>query len=171
MMPFYLQGDEMPSFDIVSKTDTQEVDNAVNQVKKEIATRYDFKGSNSTISWSEPLITIIGDSENKVNTVAEMLRGKFSRRKLDVRCLEYGRIEDASGGCKRQVITVRQGLDTDLARSIVKKIKQSKMKVQGSIQGDSVRVSGKKRDDLQAVMSLVRGMAVDLPLQFTNFRD
>jgi len=161
----------MPSFDIVSKTDTQEVDNAVNQVKKEIATRYDFKGSNSSISWSEPVITIVGDSENKVNTVAEMLRGKFSRRKLDVRCLEYGRIEDASGNSKRQTITVKQGLDTDLAKSIVKQIKQEKMKVQGSIQGDSVRISGKKRDDLQAVMSLVREMEVDLPLQFINFRD
>jgi len=161
----------MPSFDIVSKTDIQEVDNAVNQVKKEIATRYDFKGSNSSVSWSDPVVTVVGDSESRVNTITELLRGKFSRRKLDVRCLEYGRIEDASGNSRRQDVTVKQGLDTDLAKSIVKQVKQEKMKVQSSIQGDSVRISGKKRDDLQAVMSLVREMDADLPLQFINFRD
>ncbi len=161
----------MPSFDVVSRTDTQEVDNAVNQVKKEISTRYDFKGSKAAIEWSEPVITLTGDSEHKVNAVAEILRGKFFRRKLDIRCLEYGPIEDASGGTKRQKITVRQGLDMDTSKKMVKRIKQAKMKVQASIQGDSVRVSGKKRDDLQAVMALIREMEIDLPLQFINFRD
>jgi len=161
----------MPSFDIVSKTDVQEVDNAVNQVKKEITTRFDFKGSDSSIKWSEPVISLVSDSENRLDTIVEILRGKFSRRKLDIRCLDYGQTEDASGGNKRQEITVKQGLDMELAKNIVKHIKQAKMKVQGSIQGDSVRISGKKRDDLQAAISSVREMDVELPMQFINFRD
>ncbi len=161
----------MPSFDIVSETDMQEMSNAVNQVIKEITTRYDFKGSQSSIALAEQGITVVGDDINKLNTVTEILRAKLVRRKLEPSCLEYGDPEDASGGCKRQQIVIKQGVSTDLAKKIVKAIKQEKMKVQASIQGEQVRVSGKKRDDLQAVMALVRGMETDRPLSFTNFRD
>jgi len=161
----------MPSFDIVSETDMQEMSNAVNQVIKEITTRYDFKSSKARIELGEQSITVVGDDINKLNTVTEILRAKLVRRKLEPSCLEYGNPEDASGGCKRQQIAIKQGVSTDLAKKIVKAIKQEKMKVQASIQGDHVRVSGKKRDDLQSVMALVRGMEADRPLSFTNFRD
>ena len=161
----------MPSFDIVSETDMQEMSNAVNQVIKEITTRYDFKGSNSSVELADTGITVIGDDINRLNTVTEILRAKLVRRKLDPCCLEYGDPEDASGGCKRQQIVIKQGVSTELAKKIVKAIKQEKMKVQASIQGEQVRVTGKKRDDLQSVMSMVRGMDADRPLSFTNFRD
>ena len=161
----------MPSFDIVSETDMQEMSNAVNQVIKEITTRYDFKGSKASIELGETSITAVGDDINKLNTVTEILRAKLVRRNLEPSCLEYGEAEDASGGTKRQVITIKQGVSTELAKKIVKKIKDEKMKVQASIQGDQVRVTGKKRDDLQSVMALVKGMDTDRPLSFTNFRD
>ncbi len=161
----------MPSFDIVSETDMQEMTNAVNQVEKEITTRYDFKGSNASIELGENAITVVGDDLNKLNVVTEILRAKLVRRKLEPSCLEYGDPEDASGGCKRQSITIKQGISIELAKKIVKNIKQEKMKVQASIQGEQVRVTGKKRDDLQAVMALVGSMDTDRPLSFTNFRD
>jgi len=161
----------MPSFDVVSETDMQEMSNAVNQVEKEITTRYDFKGSNASIELGDNSIKIVGDDINKLNVVTEILRAKLVRRKLEPSCLEYGEPEDASGSCKRQEISIKQGVTTELAKKIVKAIKQEKMKVQASIQGEQVRVTGKKRDDLQAVMTLVRGMDVDRPLSFTNFRD
>jgi len=163
----------MPSFDVVCETDMQEMDNAVNQVRKEVTTRYDFKGSQSSIELNrdQNTITVIGDDDYKLNTVTEILRGKLVRRKLDPKCLDYGTVEDASGGTKRQLVAIRQGVSTGLAKDIVKRIKQEKMKVQAAIQGDQVRVTGKKRDDLQAVMALIRGMDADRPLSFTNFRD
>jgi len=161
----------MPSFDVVCETDMQEMDNAVNQTHKEITTRYDFKGGNSSIELNDEGITIIGDDDYKLNTVAEILRTKLVRRNLDPKCLEYGEAEDASGGTKRQAITIKQGIGQELAKTIVKTIKQEKMKVQAAIQGDQVRVTGKKRDDLQAVMALIKGMEADRPLKFTNFRD
>ncbi|MDX8392439.1 MAG: YajQ family cyclic di-GMP-binding protein [Mariprofundaceae bacterium] len=161
----------MPSFDIVCETDMQEMDNAVNQVRKEITTRYDFKGSACSIELADDGITLIGDDDYKLSTVAEILRAKMTRRNLDARCLEYGDVEDASGSTKRQEIAIKQGISQELAKSIVKQIKQEKMKVQASIQGDQVRVSGKKRDDLQAAMALIKGMDADRPLKFTNFRD
>lgn len=161
----------MPSFDIVSQTDMQEMSNAVNQVVREITTRYDFKGSSSSIELSDAGITVVGDDLNRLNTVTEILRAKLVRRNLEPSCLEYGEPEDASGGCKRQHIVIKQGVSTELAKEIVKAIKQAKMKVQASIQGDQVRVTGKKRDDLQAAMALVRGIDADRPLSFTNFRD
>jgi len=161
----------MPSFDVVCETDMQEIDNAVNQTHKEITTRYDFKGGNSSITLNNEGITIIGDDNYKLSAVAEILRAKLVRRNLETKCLEYGEAEDASGGAKRQVITIKQGVNQELAKTIVKTIKQEKMKVQVSIQGDQVRVTGKKRDDLQAVMALIRGMESDRPLKFTNFRD
>lgn len=161
----------MPSLDVVSETDMQEMSNAVNQVVKEITTRYDFKGSRASIELAENTIVAVGDDINKLNTVTEILRAKLVRRKLKPSCLEYADPEDASGGCKRQVIQIKQGLSTELAKKIVKEIKNQKMKVQASIQADQVRVSGKKRDDLQAVMALIRAMDTDRPLSFTNFRD
>ncbi len=161
----------MPSFDIVCEIDMQEVSNAFNQTVKEITTRYDFKNSKASIELNDGVFTIIGDDEHKVETVAEILRGKMVRRKLDPKALEYGTMQDASGGLKRQVVTIKQGVDKELAKRIVKMIKQEKMKVQAAIQGDQVRVTGKKRDDLQAVISMVRAMECDRPLTCTNFRD
>jgi len=161
----------MPSFDIVSETDMQEMSNAVNQVIKEISTRYDFKGSRASIELGKDGITVIGDDINKLNTVTEILRAKLVRRNLDPSCLDYGDPEDASGGTKRQHIRIKQGVSQELAKKIVKRIKDAKMKVQASIQGDQVRVSGKKRDDLQKAIALVREMEADRPLSFTNFRD
>ncbi len=163
----------MPSFDVVCETDLQEMDNAVNQVHKEITTRYDFKGGKSSIELNKDqnIITVVGDDDYKLNTVTEILRGKLAKRNLDPKCLDYGEVEDASGGTRRQVIAIKQGVSTELAKKIVKAIKQEKMKVQAAIQGEQVRVTGKKRDDLQAVMALIRGMDADRPLNFTNFRD
>ncbi|MDQ6954109.1 MAG: YajQ family cyclic di-GMP-binding protein [Mariprofundaceae bacterium] len=161
----------MPSFDIVCEMDMQEMDNAVNQVKKEIATRYDFKHSKASIERGDGKITLVGDDINNLNTVAEILRAKMVRRKLEPKSLEYGNIEHASGDTRRQLLSIKQGVDKDTAKKIVKLIKQEKIKVQAAIQGEQVRVTGKKRDDLQAVMSLIRGMDADRPLNFTNFRD
>ena len=161
----------MPSFDIICEVNEQEMDNAVNQVKKEITTRYDFKHSQASIELKDGQVTLVGDDVNNLNTVAEILRAKMVRRKLEVSALDYGDIEAASGDTRRQLIAVKQGVDKDSAKKIVKRIKDEKMKVQASIQGEQVRVTGKKRDDLQAVMTLVRGMDVDRPLSFTNFRD
>ncbi|MDT8376462.1 MAG: YajQ family cyclic di-GMP-binding protein [Mariprofundaceae bacterium] len=161
----------MPSFDIVSEIDMQEMDNAINQVKKEITTRYDFKGSSAAIDLADDGITVLGSSDAQVNTVTEILRARMVKRNLDSKCLDYGDMEHASGSNRRQKIAIKQGVSTELAKKIVKLIKEEKMKVQAAIQGDQVRVTGKKRDDLQAVMSLIRGMNADRPLMFTNFRE
>ncbi|MDQ6962611.1 MAG: YajQ family cyclic di-GMP-binding protein [Mariprofundaceae bacterium] len=161
----------MPSFDIVSKTDLQEVDNAINQVQREITTRYDFKNSKASIEHKENEITIVGDDEYKINTVTEILRTKMVRRKLDCQCLDYGKVETAGGNTCRQVIKVKQGLDIELAKKIVQHLKKEKLKVQASIQGDQVRITGKKRDDLQQAIASVKGIEVELPLQYINFRD
>ena len=161
----------MPSFDIVCEADMQEVDNAVNQVKKEITTRYDFKHSQASIALKDDVLTLVGDDVHNLNTVAEILRAKMTRRKLDAKLLDYGDIEPASGDTRRQIIHIKQGVDKETAKKIVKRIKEEKMKVQASIQGEQVRVTGKKRDDLQAIMALVKGMDMDRPLHFTNFRD
>jgi len=161
----------MPSFDVVCETDMQEMDNAVNQTHKEITTRYDFKGSKANITLSDEGITIIGDDDYKLNTVTEILRAKLVRRNLDSKCLEYGEVEDASGSVKRQMLSIKQGISQELAKTVIKAIKQEKMKVQAVIQGDQIRISGKKRDDLQAVMALIKGMDTDRPVKFVNFRD
>ena len=161
----------MPSFDIVCEIEMQEMDNAVNQVKKEITTRYDFKHSKAEIELVDGVVKLVGDDVNNLNTIGEILRAKMVRRKLDPKSLEYGDPESASGDTKRQTITIKQGVSTELAKQIVKTIKQEKMKVQASIQGDQVRVTGKKRDDLQEAIALIRGMDSDRPLSFTNFRD
>lgn len=162
----------MPSFDIVSKVDTQEVDNAVNQAIKEISQRYDFKGSKSEIKWEKKEeITVIGDSDYKLKAVIDILQGKLVKRGVSLKALEYGKIEDASGGLKRQIIKIRQGIPTEKAKEIVKFIKDSGMKVQPQIQDEQVRVSGKKIDDLQAVIQMLKAKDMDINLQFINMRD
>jgi len=161
----------MPSFDIVSKTDLAEVDNALDGVRREIGTRFDFKGSKSTMERKDAAITIIADDEMKLRQVQELVRGYFVRRKLDHKALDFADSERASGNTVRQIVTVKQGIDRELAKTVVKAVKDSKLKVQAAIQGDELRITGKNRDDLQAVIALVRGLDVDRPVQFVNFRD
>jgi cyclic-di-GMP-binding protein len=161
----------MPSFDIVSEVDLQEADNAVNQASKEIGTRYDFKGSKSSLKREEAIITVISDDEYKMEQVIEVLKGKLFKRKIDPGVLEFSDIEPASGALVRQTVTIRQGVDKELAKKIVKIIKESKIKVQASIQGEQVRITGKKRDDLQKVIALMKETKLEMPLQYINFRD
>jgi len=161
----------MPSFDVVSQVDRQEIDNALNQTRKEISQRYDFKGTKTDIREEEDAIHIISDDNFKVKAVVDVLQSKLVRRGISLKALVYGDIEPAAGGLAKQTITVQQGIDTDKARHIVKLIKDSKLKVQSQIQDDQVRVSGKKRDDLQAVIQLLKAQDLDLPLQFINFRE
>ncbi len=161
----------MPSFDIVSRTDMAEVDNAVQGATREIATRYDFKGSNCSYERTNEVITLKADDDYKLKAMQELLRGYMARREVEVGALDFGKAETASGDTLRQVVTVKQGIERELAQKIVKEIKGAKMKVQAAIQGDELRVSGKKRDDLQKTMELIKGMNNDLPLQYVNFRD
>jgi len=161
----------MPSFDIVSKTDLNEVDNAVDGLRREIATRFDFKGSKATIERNEAELTVNADDEQKLKQLHELLRVYLTRRKLDPGALDYGKVEHAAGQSVRQIITVKQGIDKELAKKIVKAIKDSKSKVQAAIQGDELRISAKKIDDLQATIALVKGLGIEQPLQYLNFRD
>lgn len=161
----------MPSFDIVSKTDLTEVDNAVAGVTREVAQRFDFKGSKCTIERSDNTLTILADDDLKLKQMHELLRGYFARRKLDAGALDFKTPEKASGNMVRQEVVVKQGIDRDLAKTIIKAIKDSKQKVQAAIQGDELRVTGKKIDDLQATIALVRGLKIEQPLQYLNFRD
>ena len=161
----------MPSFDIVSKTDMTSVDNALQGVIKEMQVRYDFKGSKSEISKPDENILIIADDELKRRQVEELLLTHLTRKGVDTGALEFGKTEQAGGNTVRQTVTVKQGVQRDIAQKIVKAIKQSKLKTQASIQGDEVRVSGKKRDDLQATMTMIKALDIELPLQFENFRD
>ena len=161
----------MPSFDIVSKTDLTEVDNAVAGVVREVAQRFDFKGSKCSIERSDATLTIMADDDLKLKQMHELLRGYFARRKLDAGALDFKTPEKASGNMVRQEVVVKQGIDRDLAKTIIKAIKDSKQKVQATIQGDELRVTGKKRDDLQAAIQLVRGLKIEQPLQYLNFRD
>ena len=161
----------MPSFDIVSKTDLAEVDNAVQGVVREIGTRFDFKGSKCTVERKEALITILADDDMKLRQIQELLKGYVVRRKLDAAALEFKDPQTASGNTLRQEVTIKQGIDQTLAKRIVKEIKDSKLKVQVSIQGDELRVTGKKRDELQEAIAFVRAMKIDQPLQYQNFRD
>ena len=161
----------MPSFDIVSEVDWQEVKNAVNQAAKEITNRYDFKGSNARIEESDPVLTLHGDDDYKVGQMLDILQLKLAKRGVDLQCLEHGEVKQSPTGKAVQQVTVRQGVDTELARKIVKLVKSSKIKVQSAIQGPQVRISGKKRDDLQQVIAMLKDQDLDLPLQYTNFRD
>ncbi len=161
----------MPSFDIVSKTDLAEVDNAVAGVRREIATRFDFKGSRCSIERDGSTLTVLADDDLKLKQMQELLKGHLARRRVDPAALSFQDPHKAAGNTLRQVVVVRQGLDAALAKRIVKEIKDSKARVQVAVQGDELRVTGKKKDDLQAVIALVRGLKIDQPLQFVNFRD
>ena len=161
----------MPSFDIVSEVDWQEVKNAVNLANKEISNRYDFKGSDANVEESDPTLTIHADDSFKVGQVIEILNLKLSKRGVEVGSLEKGQVRVSPTGKAVQDITVRQGVDKELGKKIVKLVKNQKLKVQVSIQGDQLRVTGKKRDDLQQVISFLKEQDLGLPLQFSNFRD
>ncbi|KYP79382.1 YajQ family cyclic di-GMP-binding protein [Ferroacidibacillus organovorans] len=158
------------SFDVVSKPDMQEVANAVNQSEKELETRFDFKGSKSAIAQREAEIVMTSDDEYKLSLVLDIIRSKLIKRGVSLKFLEYGKLEPAAGGMVRQVVTVKTGIDSDVTKQIVKVIKDSKIKVTPSIQGDQVRVTGKDKDDLQAVISLLRKQDLSVELQFTNYR-
>ena len=161
----------MPSFDIVSQVNQQEVKNALEQANKEIQNRYDFKGSDARIEQDELALTVYADDEFKLGQVMDVLRGRLAKRGVDARSLEPGTVEKISGDKVKQPVKVKSGIEQEKAKSIVKLIKDHKLKVAGSIQGDAVRVSGAKKDDLQAAIQLVRSSVTDLPLQFINFRD
>ncbi len=160
------------SFDIVSEISWQEVDNAINQARKEILQRYDFKGSKSSIEYNQKdkTITILGDDDYKMKAVVDMLQNKFVKRQIPLKALKYKTPEQASGGMMRQVIEVLQGISKDNARLIVKIIKDAKLKVQAAIQDEQVRVSGRSKDELQEAMALVKGAELDFAVQFTNYR-
>jgi len=161
----------MPSFDVVCKPDLIELRNAVDQVNKEIGTRFDFKGSDSKVELSENTIMVYADDDFKLEQVAEIIRNKCAKRNVDVRFLTFDKKEKMSGDKIKQTVTVKNGLDKDLAKQVGKEIKDSKMKVQASIQGDTVRIQGAKRDDLQNAIALLKQKVTETPLGFENFRD
>jgi len=158
------------SFDVVSKVDMQEMNNAVQQALKEIETRFDFKGSKSDIKLEDVQLTVLSDSDFKLQSVVDILQSKMIKRGVPILNLDYGKIEPASGGTVRQVIKLRQGIDQENAKKINVLIRDSKLKIKSQIQGDQLRVTGKSKDDLQAVMSLLKGAGLPLELQFTNYR-
>src|ERR671937_1107657 len=161
----------MPSFDIVSQVDRQEVKNAVEQTNKEISNRFEFKGSDARVEQNELVLTVYADDDFKLGQVMDVLRGRLAKRNVDVRALEPGAIEKISGDKVKRPITVKVGVPQEKAKQIQKLIKDSKLKVAASIQGDAVRVSGAKKDDLQAAIQLVKKSVAELPLQYINFRD
>jgi len=161
----------MPSFDVVSEVDQHEVDNARNQASKEIAQRYDFKGTESSIEQTDEGIVLRANSEGRVDAARDVLESKMVRRGVSLKALDPEPAQQAGGSMWRQLIKLKKGISKEKAKEVVKAIKESKLKVQASIQGDSVRVSGKKRDDLQSAIALLKEKDFDLPLQFTNFRD
>ena len=161
----------MPSFDIVSEVNQVEVRNAVDQASKEISTRFDFKGSDARVEYDGKALTLFADDDFKLRQVADIVIAKLSKRQVDIRSLKYGDAEKIAGNKVKQAVTVRTGVEQELAKKLVKLLKESKLKVQGSIQGDAVRVSGAKRDDLQNAIALVKKAVTDVPLQFINFRD
>ena len=161
----------MPSFDIVSRTEIPEVDNAIQGAMREIGTRYDFKDSSSSIERNDATLLIRADDEFKLKQVQELLRGYLAKRKVDVGAFDFQKPEKAFGDSLRQTIIIKQGVERELAQKIVKSIKGMKAKMQVAIQGDELRVSGKKRDDLQAAIALLKESKIDQPLQYVNFRD
>jgi uncharacterized protein YajQ (UPF0234 family) len=161
----------MPSFDVVSQVDKQEVKNAIEQTNKEIANRFDFKGSDARVEQTELALTVFADDEFKLGQVLDVLRGRMSKRNVDMRCLELGTVEKISGDKVKRPVTIKVGVPQDKGKQIQKLLKDAKLKVAASIQGDAVRVSGGKKDDLQAAIQLVRTSVSDVPLQFINFRD
>jgi uncharacterized protein YajQ (UPF0234 family) len=161
----------MSSFDIVSEVNQVEVRNALEQANKEISTRFDFKGSDARIEHKDKLLTLFADDDFKLKQVTDVMLGKLARRGVDVRALEFGTVEKVSGDKVKQTVTIRVGVEQERAKKIVRLIKDSKLKLQASIQGDAVRVSGAKKDELQSAIALVKKTISDFPLQFGNFRD
>lgn len=161
----------MPSFDIVSRVDLAEVDNAITGIRREISTRFDFKGSKSTIERNEGEIQLVADDDLKLKQMQELLKVHLTRRKVEAGALDYKTPEKAAGNTVRQTIALRQGIGADLARQLVREIKDSKLKVQAAVQGGELRVTGKKRDDLQNAIALLRGLKIEQPLQYVNFRE
>ena len=161
----------MPSFDIVSEVNQVEVRNAIDQVNKELGTRFDFKGSDARVEYDGKSMTFFADDDFKLKQVTDIVVAKLTRRQVDVRALKYADSEKISGNKVKQAVTVRTGVEQELAKKIVKLLKDSKLKVQASIQGDAVRVSGAKRDDLQEAIALTKKSIADFPLQYQNFRD
>ncbi|QHJ00713.1 YajQ family cyclic di-GMP-binding protein [Xylophilus rhododendri] len=161
----------MPSFDAVCEADLSEVRNAVDNTAKEIGTRFDFKGTSAAIELKDKEITLFGDADFQLTQVEDVLRAKLTKRNVDVRFLDIGKVEKIGGDKVKQVIKVRNGIESDLAKKIQRLIKDSKMKVQASIQGDAVRITGAKRDDLQGAIALLKKDVTDVPLSFNNFRD
>lgn len=160
----------MPSFDVVSEIDQHELTNAIDQANREISNRFDFKGTNSRIEMDDNSLTIISSSEFQVKQIQDILETKVNKRGIDIRCLEYGEIIENNNEA-RQIVTIKKGVDKELARKIVKMIKSSKLKTQAAIQGEQVRITGKKRDDLQATITEIKAAKFDVPLQYINFRD
>lgn len=160
----------MPTFDIVSEVDMPEVNNALDQARREVGTRFDFKGVDASFEIKDKEITLTAESDFQLEQMLDILKGKLVKRNVDVKSLEVGEAKQ-SGKQALQVVTIQQGIEADVARKIVKLIKESKSKVQTAIQGEKLRVTGKKRDDLQEVMALVREAKLDVPVQFNNFRD
>jgi cyclic-di-GMP-binding protein len=161
----------VPSFDIVSRVDIAEVDNAIAGIGREIATRFDFKGSKCTIERKEGELQLVADDDLKLKQMHELLKVHLTRRKVESGALDFKPPEKASGNTMRQTILLRQGVDANLGKQLVRELKDSKLKVQVSLQGSEVRVTGKKRDDLQAAIGLVRGIKIEQPLQYVNFRE
>ena len=161
----------MPSFDIVSEVNQVEVRNAIDQANREIGTRFDFKGSDARVEYDGKALTLFADDDFKLKQVTDSVVAKLAKRQVDVRALDYGSVEKISGSKVKQAVTVRTGVAQDLAKKIVKLVKDSKLKVQAAIQGEAVRVSGTKKDDLQSAIALVKKSITDFPLQYQNFRD
>ena len=161
----------MPSFDTVCDPDMVEVKNAVENAAKEIGTRFDFKGTSAGIELKDKEITLLGDAEFQLQQIEDILRNKLTKRNVDVRFLDKGAVQKIGGDKVKQVVKVRNGIESELAKKIQKLVKDSKLKLQASIQGDSVRISGTKKDDLQTAMALIRKEVDDFPLSFNNFRD
>jgi len=160
----------MPSFDVVSEVELPELRNAVDQARREIENRFDFKGTSAAVELNDTTVVLKGDAEFQLDQILDILRMKLAKRGIDVACMDPQEVAKAGTGVKREIL-IRQGIDADLAKRIQRLIKDSKIKVQASLQGDQVRVTGKKRDDLQAVISLLREQTFDRPLQYNNFRD
>ncbi len=161
----------MPSFDIVSRLDLAEVDNALHGLTREITTRFDFKGAKSSIRREEGTLVIIADDDLKLKQMHELLKAHLVRRKVDPAALDFKPPEKAAGQTLRQSVALRQGIGAEVARQLARAVKDSKLKVQAQIQGEELRISGKKRDDLQAAIAMIRGLGVDQPLQYVNFRE
>ncbi len=161
----------MPSFDIVSEVNQVEVGNALDQTNKEVSTRFDFKGSDARVEHKDKVLTLFADDDFKLKQVTDILIAKLTKRGIDIRSLKYGDPEKISGNKVKQAVTVREGVEQELSKKIVRVIKDSKLKAQASIQGDAVRVTSAKRDELQNVIALVRKSITDFPLQYQNFRD